>query len=71
MSRRKALDNGGSDKVLYTRPTITDFGSIAAHTFMPAGIGQETKNKEKLPGHIDNFTECSSVSPGAVANCNI
>ena len=56
--------------MLYTRPAITDFGSIAAHPFI-AGGSNETKNKEQVPGHIDNFTECSSVSPGAPANCNV
>jgi hypothetical protein len=55
--------------MLYTRPMISDFGSIAAHTFV-AGGSDETKNKEKVPGHIDNFTECSSVSPGEESNCN-
>jgi len=55
--------------MVYTRPTITDFGSIAAHTFLTPG--GETKNKERVPGHIDNFTECSSVSPGAPADCNL
>lgn len=54
----------------YMSPTITDFGSISAHTFLTPG--GETKNKEELPGHIDqNHLECSGVSPGDPANCNV
>jgi hypothetical protein len=60
--------------MLYTRPAISDFGSISAHTFTTAG--GETKNKEQLPGHFDNPTglsqECSGLeSGGGVAQCNI
>lgn len=53
----------------YASPVITDFGSIAAHTF---SVGTDnTKNHDAVPGHIDIHGECSGGSGEETLNCNL
>lgn len=42
----------------YEKPTVTDFGSIADHTFFNPG-GQKGC---QVNCHLDNFTEQSAIS---------
>lgn len=42
----------------YQTPVISDFGSIAAHTF----IGQKNTIG---PGHVDKHGECSDLADGS------
>jgi hypothetical protein len=51
-------------KLTYDSPAITDYGSIAAHTFTRCGgpAGGPPKDSRDVPHHIDMFGECSALS---------
>lgn len=57
--------------MLYKAPAITDFGSIASHTFMPTPHGQVKGGVEPF-AHLDTFCELSGFTgtdPGDNPNC--
>lgn len=47
----------------YERPVITDFGSIADHTFMPVPIGMPPKSHKGFENCRVETTNCELSSP--------
>ncbi len=62
---RRAVGTGGVGMV-YDRPAVNDFGSIADHTFSRCNPEAPSlippKDTDQVPHHIDNHQECSALS---------
>lgn len=61
MSHRSGMEQAISTTLEYEAPAITDYGSIAEHTFLTPGHGKGCK----VNCHIDKWQESSANTVGS------